>query len=113
MKRSTEHSAKPRSFSLHWGSGVIAEEVQIVTPYHRPTIQLLKFTDGPAKGSEEVRFCVYDHRGRFQRMPCIIDAKDLAKLRGELAKAPRLRQLISRLVDKESKCKKSGLCRDK
>ncbi|SRR5579883_3533302 len=98
MKRTTNRFAKPRSFSLHWGSGVIAEQVQIVTPYHRPTIQLLKFSDGPAKGSEGVRFCVYDHRGRFQRMPCIIDAQDFMKLRSELAKAPRLQQLIARLV---------------
>jgi hypothetical protein len=35
-------------------------------------IQLLKFISGPAKRSEEIRFRVYDHRGRFQRMPCII-----------------------------------------
>jgi hypothetical protein len=91
-------AAKEKRFSLHWGSGVIAEEVQIVTPFHRPTIQLLKFTDGPAKGSEEIRFCVYDHRGRFQRMPCIIDTSDLPKLRAELGKAPRLQRLLSRLA---------------
>ena len=58
-----------KTFSLHWGSGVVEEEAQIETPYHRPTIQLLKFTDGKAKGSYEIRFCTYDHRGRFQRMP--------------------------------------------
>ncbi|HTO68994.1 MAG TPA: hypothetical protein VMR31_03965 [Myxococcota bacterium] len=40
-----------KTFSLHWGSGVIEEEVQIETQYTRPTIQLLKFTDGEAKGS--------------------------------------------------------------
>src|SRR5688572_17616900 len=58
-----------KTFSLHWGSGVVEEEVQIATPYHRPTIQLLKFTEGKAKGSYEIRFCTYDHSGRFQRMP--------------------------------------------
>ena len=99
MKRTLNRTtAKLKSFSLHWGSGVIAEEVQIITSFHRPTIQLLEFTDGPAQGSEELRFCVYDHRGRFQRMPCIIDAKHLAKLRAELAKTPRLQRLISQLA---------------
>jgi hypothetical protein len=32
----------------------------------------LKFTEGKAKGSYEIRFCTYDHRGRFQRMPLIV-----------------------------------------
>jgi hypothetical protein len=99
MKRSTTRvTAKQKRFSLHWGSGVVSEEVQIVTPYHRPTIQLLTFMDGAAEGSEEIRFCVYDHRGRFQRMPCIIDANDLPRLRAELEKTPRLRRLISQLA---------------
>ena len=30
-----------KTFSLHWGSGVVEEEAQIETPYHVPTIQLL------------------------------------------------------------------------
>jgi hypothetical protein len=83
MKRSMPRArAKQKRFSLHWGSGVVSEEVQIITPYHLPTIQLLTFMDGSAAGSEEIRFCVYDHRGRFQRMPCIIDPNDLPRLRG-------------------------------
>ena len=32
---------KSKTFSLHWGSGVIEEEAQIETRYHRPTVQLL------------------------------------------------------------------------
>ena len=87
-----------KTFSLHWGSGVVEEEVQIETPYHRPTIQLLKFTDGAAKGSYEIRFCVYDHSGRFQRMPLIIDERDLAPLRRALKSAPKLRTLLTRLL---------------
>ena len=51
------------------GRGVVEEEAQIVTPYHRPTLQLLKFTDGEAAGGYESRFCFYDHSGRFQRSP--------------------------------------------
>lgn len=48
-------TTKPRSaektFSLHWGSGVIEEEAQFATHYHRPTLQLLKFTAGEADGT--------------------------------------------------------------
>ena len=87
-----------KTFSLHWGSGVVEEEVQIETPYHRPTIQLLKFTAGKAKGTYEIRFCVYDHRGRFQRMPLIVDERDLAPLRTALKSAPKLRKLLKHLL---------------
>ena len=87
-----------KMFSLHWGSGVVEEEAQIVTPYHRPTIQLLKFTDGKAKGSYEIRFCTYDHRGRFQRMPLIVDASDLAPLRRALKSTPKLRRLLAQVL---------------
>ena len=87
-----------KTFSLHWGSGVIEEEAQIVTAYHRPTIQLLKFTAGDAAGSYEIRFCHYDHRGRFQRSPLIIDEKDVPALKQALAATPKLRRLLARVV---------------
>ena len=87
-----------KTFSLHWGSGVVAEEAQIETKYHRPTIQLLKFTEGKAKGSYEIRFCAYDHAGRFQRMPLIIDERDFAALRKSLKGTPKLRKLLERLL---------------
>ena len=87
-----------KTFSLHWGSGVVEEEVQIETPHHRPTIQLLKFTEGRAKGTYEIRFCTYDHSGRFQRMPLIVDERDLAPLRRALEDAPKLRRLLARLL---------------
>jgi len=58
-----------KTFSLHWGSGIVEEEVQIATPYHRPTIQLLKFTDGTAKRSYELRFCTYDLRSGSSACP--------------------------------------------
>jgi hypothetical protein len=88
---------KPKTFSLHWGTGVIAEEAQIATAHHRPTIQLLEFTDGAAKGSLEIRFCFYDHRGRFQRSPLIIDEGDLPALRQALKATPRLKRLLAKL----------------
>ena len=87
-----------KTFSLHWGSGVVEEEAQIATPYHRPTLQLLKFTAGEAKGSYEIRFCTYDHSGRFQRMPLIIDERDVAPLRTALKSTPKLRKLLKRLL---------------
>jgi hypothetical protein len=87
-----------RRFSLHWGSGVIEEEVRVSTTYHRPTIQLLKFTEGVAAGTREIRFCYYDHHGRFQRSPLIIDEKDILNLRKGLKSAPRLARLLAKLV---------------
>lgn len=87
-----------KTFALHWGSGVIEEEAQIATAYHRPTIQLLKFTDGEAAGTYEVRFCHYDHRGRFQRSPLIVDEKDMPALRKALAGTPKLRRMLARLL---------------
>ncbi len=89
---------KPKTFSLHWGTGVIAEEVQITTEHHRPTLQLLEFTGGPAKGTHEIRFCFYDHRGRFQRSPLIIDEHDIPALRAALDAAPRLKRLLAQLL---------------
>ncbi len=87
-----------RSFALHWGRGIVEEEVQIISAHHRPTIQLLKFTDGPAAGTREIRFCYYDHRGRFQRSPLIIDANDIPALRKALKSAPRLAKLLAKLA---------------
>jgi hypothetical protein len=88
----------PKTFTLYWGSGIVEEEVQIVCEHHRPTIQLLKFTDGPAKGTREIRFCHYDHRGRFQRSPLIIDEGDVPALKRALDAAPRLKRLLKKLV---------------
>lgn len=87
-----------RSFSLHWGKGIIEEEVQIASAHHRPTIQLLKFTEGPAAGTREIRFCYYDHHGRFQRSPLIIDASDIPALHKALKAAPRLAKLLAKLA---------------
>lgn len=87
-----------RSFALHWGKGIIEEEVQIAAQYHRPTIQLLKFTEGPAAGTREIRFCYYDHHGRFQRSPLIIDESDIPALRQALKATPRLAKLLAKLA---------------
>ena len=88
---------KPKTFSLHWGTGVIAEEAQISSQYHRPTIQLLEFTAGAAKGTREIRFCFYDHGGRFQRSPLIICEDDIPALREALKGTPKLKSLLAQL----------------
>jgi len=87
-----------RAFSLHWGSGVIAEEVRIGGPYHCPAIQLLEFREGPAAGARQIRFCYYDHQGRFQRSPLIVDEQDLDALAAALKDSPRLRVMLRRLL---------------
>ena len=91
---------RAKTFSLHWGSGEIEEEVQISTAYHRPTIQLLKFTEGEAAGSYEIRFCHYDHHGRFQRSPLIIDERDIPALRKALGETPKLKRLLEKLFSR-------------
>jgi len=97
-KAKSPRKTEAKTFSLHWGSGVIEEEVQIATPYHVPTIQLLRFLEGEAKGTYEIRFCHYDHRGRFQRSPLIVDEKNLPELRKVLLQAPKLRRLLGKLL---------------
>lgn len=94
----SSEEAEKKKFSLHWGSGVVEEEVQISTRYHRPTIQLLKFLEGEAAGTLEIRFCHYDHNGRFQRSPLIINVEDLQVLRNELEKTPQLKHLLAQLA---------------
>lgn len=86
---------KPRRFSLHWGEGVVAEEVRVTGEHHDPAIQLLRFDDGAV----QVRFCYYDKRGRFQRSPLIVGKEEMAMLRDGLASsAPELRDLLRQLV---------------
>ena len=59
---------------------------------------VLPALEGEAKGTYEIRFCHYDHRGRFQRSPLIVDEKDLPELRKALLRAPKLRHLLGRLL---------------
>jgi len=90
---------EPRAFALPWGKGIVEEEAQIASRHHRPTIQLLKFTDGLAAGTREIRFCYYDYHGRFQRSPLILDESEIPALREALKATPRLRRFFVRLVE--------------
>jgi len=84
----------PRPFTMPWGSGEIVEEATAVGEWSEPSIQLLRYDDG----SIAVRFCQYDHRGRFRRSPMMVDAKLLRALGRSLANAPRLRKLLRSLA---------------
>ena len=84
----------PRPFSLHWGNGRIVEEATYAGQHHQPSLQLLEFADG----SLSVRFCYYDHAGRFQRSPLIVSSDEIAGLKRALAAAPRLKSLIMELA---------------
>ena len=87
-----------KSFSYHWGSGFVAEEAQIETPHHMPTIQLLEFTEGLAAGEKSIRFCQYNLKGRFMRSPLLISADDLGEMRKALDESPKLKELLRLLV---------------
>ncbi len=89
---------KQKTFSLHWGTGIVAEEAQTISEYHQPTIQLLEFTEGEAKGQTQIRFCHYSPRGAFQRSPLIIGESDIPELRKEIRQCPKLHRLLKRLV---------------
>jgi hypothetical protein len=78
----------PQPFDLHWGRGLIAEEATFAAEHHEPAIQLLEFDDG----SESVRFCYYDHAGRFQRSPLIVPSDGMHSMRKALAGTPRIRK---------------------
>ena len=87
--------ATPRPFDLHWGRGQIVEEAAHSAEYHEPSMQLLQFEEG----YEAVRFCYYDHAGRFQRSPLIVSTSEMEGMRQALEDTPRLRDFLRKLVD--------------
>src|SRR5438552_14730444 len=84
----------PRPFAMPWGTGEIVEEATAVVEWSEPSIQLLRYEDG----SESIRFCQYDHRGRFRRSPMMVDGKLLRALGRSLAKTKRLKALVDQLA---------------
>ncbi len=89
---------KEKRFSFHWGSGVVAEEAQVQGPYHLPTLQLLKYTEGDAAGEVSVRFCHYSHRGGFRRSPLIMGPEEMEAMREALQETPELLALLRQMV---------------
>jgi len=90
--------AKEKRFSYHWGSGVVAEEARAEGPYHVPTIQLLRYTEGDAAGGISVRFCHYSHRGVFGRSPLMMSPEEIDGMREALEETPELLGLLRRMV---------------
>lgn len=87
----------PRAFAFHWGGGQIVEEAAYVGRYTQPAIQLLEYDGHP--GAYGIRFCYYNHDGRFQRSPMMIDGEDSFEgLRAALEQTPKLREMLRRLV---------------
>jgi len=93
MSRATARTL-PRPFSLHWGDGSIVEEATYAGEHHEPSLQLLEFADGTLS----VRFCYYDHAGRFQRSPLIVSKDEIAGLKNAVAGTPRLKSLLREMV---------------
>ena len=89
---------KEKRFSFHWGSGVVAEEAQVQGPYHLPTLQLLKYTEGDAAGEVSVRFCHYSHRGGFRRSPLVMGPEEMEAMREALQETPELLALFRQMV---------------
>lgn len=85
-------------FNLHWGSGIVTEQAQADGEYKSPTIQLLEFTEGEAKGKTQIRFCYYSHNGAFQRSPLILDVAEIPAMRKAIRACPKLHKLLTRLV---------------
>lgn len=91
MKRTARVSRQvPRPFEMPWGKGEIVEEATAIGEWSEPAIQLLRYDDG----TEGVRFCQYDHRGRFRRSPMMVSATMLRDLGAALDSTPRLRRLL-------------------
>src|SRR5688572_28982436 len=85
----------PRPFKFEWGGGQIEEEAAFVGEWTEPAIQLLAYEGG----GYGIRFCYYNHDGRFQRSPMMIDGGDtLEGLRQALKQTPKLRAMLKKLV---------------
>ncbi len=83
----------PRPFEMHGGSGFIVEEASVDTPYAEPTVQLLEYEDG----AQALRFCYY-HGTRFGRGPMMVGEEFLESFAEGLRDAPRIRELLVRML---------------
>lgn len=88
----------PRPFEMHWGRGEIIEEASYEGEHHEPAIQLLYYTGGDATGGYSLRFCTYNHAGRFQRSPLMLDEADIEGLRESLKSTPQIAALLRKLL---------------
>ncbi len=89
----------PRAFTLPWGSGQVVEEAAIEGGLHAPSIQLLHYELGDRKGQHAIRFAAFDAEGHLEQRPLIVNEREIAGLRAELRRSPRLLALLRRLVE--------------
>lgn len=89
----------PRAFSLPWGSGLIIEEAGVEGGLHAPALQLLNYEKGEKKGQSAIRFAAYSTDGEMERRPLIVNERELATLKREIDRSPRLKALLRRLVE--------------
>lgn len=89
----------PRAFSLPWGSGQIIEEATIEGGLHEPALQLLRYEKGEKQGQQAIRFSAYTPDGELERRPLIVNERELAEMRREIDRAPRLKALLKRLLE--------------
>lgn len=99
MATKEKKEKKQKTFEYHWGSGYIAEEAQVETPWDVPTLQLMQYTEGEAAGQITIRFCHYSHEGRFRRSPLMLSDEAIDDMRLALHNTPELRKLLRRLLD--------------
>lgn len=89
----------PRAFSLPWGSGQVIEEAAIEGGRHAPSLQLLRYELGERKGQQAIRFAAYDENGHLEQRPLMVNEREIAALRREIDRSPRLKALLRRLVE--------------
>lgn len=89
----------PRAFTLPWGSGQILEEAGIEGGLHAPALQLLHYERGERKGQLAIRFAAYSPDGEMERRPLIVNEREVAGLKAEVERSPRLKALLRRLVE--------------
>jgi hypothetical protein len=89
----------PRAFQLPWGSGLILEEAAIEGGLHEPSLELLHYEKGERKGQLAIRFAAYNPEGELERRSLIVNERELARLKREVDRSPRLKALLKKLVD--------------
>lgn len=89
----------PRAFQLPWGSGLILEEAAIEGGLHEPALELLRYERGERKGQLAIRFSAYSPEGELERRPLMVNERELARLKKEIDRAPRLKALLKKLVE--------------
>ena len=89
----------PRAFQLPWGSGQILEEAAIEGGLHEPSLELLHYEKGERKGQLAIRFAAYSPEGELERRSLIVNERELARLKREVDRSPRLKALLKKLVD--------------